>query len=243
MESQPTSWSDFARALRDELPGAIHDLQVSAVLPVDVPQAVLGPGMRIFSRYPAVLRGNGAAVNVDEAIAEINRVREEVMDAIEGDLDRDSQCAVAFWSRHGWAEATFDDANNIVRSRGRTVEDLIRAHVLTATQGRARVLGAPETLNRAWDPTMDAVPTAWEAVHHVADRLMAADLGVQGTAPLYAQIARAGLADQARALAYRLAALSAQLRRGEDEQRYNDVIEAWPLLVAAEADPVNEGLF
>lgn len=242
-ESQPTSWSDFARALRSELPGAIHDLQVSAVLPVDVPQAVIGPGMRIFSRYPAVLRGNGAAITVDEAIAEINRVREEIMNAIEGDLDRDSQCAVAFWSRHGWAEATFDDANSVVRSRGRTVEELLRAHVLAATQGRARVLGAHGTLDRAWDPATDAVPTAWEALHHVADRLLAPELGVQGTGLLYAKIARAGLADQTRALAYRMAALSAELHRGEDEQRYNDVIEAWPLLVAVESESVSEGLF
>lgn len=242
-ESQPSSWTDFARELRGELPAAIHDLQVSAVLPVDVPQAVMGPGMRIFSRYPAVLRGDGTPVSVDDAISEINRVREEVMDAAEGALDRDSQCALAFWSRHGWTEATFDDANSIVRARGRSVEDLLRAEVLSAEQGRARVLGAPESLDRSWDPTADPLPTAWEGVHHVADRLAASDLGVPGTAPLYGQLQRAGIADATRALAYRLAGLSAKLGRNTDEQRYNDVIEAWPLLATASMEPTTDGLF
>ena len=242
-ESQPASWSDFSRELRAELPGSIHDLQVSAVLPVDVPQAVIGPGMRIFSRYPAVLRGDGSRVSVDDAIAEINRVREEIMDAAEGDLDRDSQCALAFWSRHGWSDATFDDANNIVRARGRSVEDLLRAEVLSAEQGRARVLGAPGSLDRSWDPTADPLPTAWEGVHHVADRLAASDLGVPGTAPLYGQLQRAAIADATRALAYRLAGLSAKLGRNADEQRYNDVIEAWPLLATASMEPTTDGLF
>jgi putative DNA methylase len=242
-ESQPASWADFARELRAELPKAIHDLQVSAVLPVDVPQAVLGPGMRIFSRHPAVLRGDGSPVSVDDAIAEINRVREEVMDAAEGELDRDSQCALAFWSRHGWADATFDDANSVVRSRGRSVEDLLRATVLSAEQGRARVLGAPGSVDRSWDPTADPLPTAWEGVHHVADRLAASDLGVPGTATLYGQLQRAAIADATRALAYRLAALSAKLGRNADEQRYNDVIEAWPLLATASMEPTTDGLF
>lgn len=243
LEAGPVSWSDFARELRGELPRAIHDLQVSAVLPVDVPQAVMGPGMRIFSRYPAVLRGDGSSVSVDDAIAEINRVREEIMDAAEGDLDRDSQCALAFWSRHGWADATFDDANSIVRARGRSVDELVRAEVLSTEQGRARVLGAPGSLNPSWDPAADPFPTAWEGVHHVAERLAASDLGVPGTAALYAKLQQAGIADATRALAYRLAGLSAKLSRNADEQRYNDVIEAWPLLATALMEPTTDGLF
>jgi putative DNA methylase len=243
VESQPASWSDFARELRAELPGAIHDLQVSAVLPVDVPQAVMGPGMRIFSRYPAVLRGDGSAVSVDGAIAEINRVREEIMEAAEGDLDRDSQCALAFWSRHGWADAPFGDADEIVRPRGRSVDDLLRAEVLVTRQGRARVLGAPGSLDRSWDPMADPLPTAWEGVHHVGDRLAASDLGVPGTAALYRQLQSAGLGDGTRALAYRLAGLSAKLGRNADEQRYNDLIEAWPLLATASMESTTDGLF
>jgi len=242
-EAQPVSWTDFSRELRTELPRAIHDLQVSAVLPVDVPQAVIGPGMRIFSRYPAVLRGAGASATVDEAIGEINRVREEIMDAAEGELDRESQCALAFWGRHGWAEAPFGDADEVVRPRGRTVQDLVRAQVLVADQGRASVLGEVGTLERTWNPASDAVPTAWEGLHHLADRLAAADLGVPGAAPLYAQLQQQGLANATRALAYRMAGLSAQLGRGTDEQRYNDVIEAWPLLVMAVSEPMSEGLF
>ena len=60
---------------------------------------------------------------------------------------------------------------------------------------------------------------------------------------MYRQLQRATIADATRALAYRLAGLSAKLGRNTDEQRYNDVIEAWPLLATASMELTTDGLF
>ena len=41
---------EFLRALRAELPAALHTLQECAIAPVDMAQASIGPGMAVFSR-------------------------------------------------------------------------------------------------------------------------------------------------------------------------------------------------
>jgi len=43
--------ADFNRALRRELKPAVHALQSAGILPVDLAQAAMGPGMQIFTRY------------------------------------------------------------------------------------------------------------------------------------------------------------------------------------------------
>src|SRR6266550_7393025 len=48
-------------ALHDELPDALRKLQQGTIAPVDLPQAAIGPGMAIFSRYSSVIRGRRLA--------------------------------------------------------------------------------------------------------------------------------------------------------------------------------------
>src|SRR5581483_4368227 len=59
------SLTDFNRALRKELVQAIRDLQAASILPVDLAQAAMGPGMQIFSRYRAVIDQSGKQLRVD----------------------------------------------------------------------------------------------------------------------------------------------------------------------------------
>ena len=45
----------FLAALKAELPAKLRELQQGSIAPVDLPQAAIGPGMAVFSRYSAVL--------------------------------------------------------------------------------------------------------------------------------------------------------------------------------------------
>ena len=45
----------FIAALEAELPDALRKLAAGQIAPVDLPQAAIGPGMAVFSRYSAVL--------------------------------------------------------------------------------------------------------------------------------------------------------------------------------------------
>lgn len=233
------SVGDFLRALRRELPGAIVRLQTESVLPVDMAQAVLGPGMSIYSRHSAVRSQDGVAIPVDHALDLIRSVYGEVQDEQVSGLDTASQFAIDWWADKGWAPGTFDEANRLARSKGTSVDEVVRAQVVTSRGNIVKLLGAG-SLARDWTPTRDAYPTAWESAHHLVDRLIEGGGEVEAAA-LLDILDRRGMADAARMLAYRLASLAAATKRTKDEERYNALIEAWPRLLAQA--PESEGLF
>ncbi|MEU8402698.1 DUF1156 domain-containing protein [Nonomuraea sp. NPDC048892] len=231
------SLGEFTKALRRELGSAVRDLQATSILPVDMAQAVMGPGMSIYSRYAIVAGQSGARVDVDAALRLINSVFGEVQEEQEGELDSESQFAVTWWQKHGWAEGPFGEADQLARAKGISVDDVMRAQVVTSKGGKVAVLGG-DVLDRGWDPLQDDRPTAWEAVHHLADRLIDGGGEVEAAA-LLQKVTQRGVADSARALTYRLAAVAAKTKRTKDEERYNALIDAWTRL----ASSAQEGLF
>ena len=50
-DAPATSRRRFLDALRAELPKAIAEMKTGSIGPVDLPQASIGPGMAIYSRY------------------------------------------------------------------------------------------------------------------------------------------------------------------------------------------------
>ena len=104
--SSTCSLADFNRALRRELGPAVRDLQAASILPVDLAQAAMGPGMKIFSRYRGVLDQSGKRLGIDQALRLINSALAEVLDEQEGELDPESRFAVRWWETYGWAAAS-----------------------------------------------------------------------------------------------------------------------------------------
>ncbi len=242
-EATTCSLSDFSRALRRELGPAVRDLQAASILPVDLAQAAMGPGMQIYSRYRSVLDQAGGAVSVDHALRLINSALGEVLDEQEGELDPESRFAVRWWESHGWEAGPFGDADKTARPLGISVDgDVVRAQVASSQANRVHLLGR-ETLDRTWVPSADLRPTAWEAVHHLADRLIdgggeleaARLMGALGT-----------LQDSANSLVYRLHDIAAKKGRAADQERYNALINSWAELVrlGSNNQPTTmEGLF
>ena len=168
---QPAVWPS-STALSGESWGlAVRDLQAASILPVDLAQAAMGPGMQIYSRYRAVLDQSGNRVPVDQALRLINSALAEVLDEQEGELDPESRFAVRWWESYGWTPASFGEADKTARPLGISVDDVVRAQVTTSQANKVQLLGSGQ-LDRGWRPSADAAPTAWEAVHHLADRLI-----------------------------------------------------------------------
>jgi len=104
----------FVAALKGELPKALRELQQGAIAPVDLPQAAIGPGMAVFSRYAAVLTDDGSPMRVRAALSLINEVLDEVLSEQEGDFDSDTRFALAWFRQHGFDAGDFGDADNLV---------------------------------------------------------------------------------------------------------------------------------
>ncbi len=222
-----TTLNEFARSLRRELSTRVRDLQAASILPVDLAQAAMGPGMQIYSRYRAVLDQAGTPIGVEQALRIINASLAEVLDEQEGELDPESRFASRWWDQHGWSAANYGEADKVARPLGISVDDVVRAQAVAGVGGKVRLLGLEE-LDPEWVPSADVRPTAWEAVHHLVNRLV--DRGGEiEAARLLAELGT--LQDPAMELAYRLHEIAAKRGRASDQERYNALISSWAELV------------
>lgn len=103
-DAPATSRREFIRELNATLPDALLDMTRgginSPVAPVDLSQAIIGPGMEVFSKYSAVLEADGSPMSVRSALQLINRF------VGEDDFDHDTQFCLAWFEQHGWAEGS-----------------------------------------------------------------------------------------------------------------------------------------
>ncbi|MFT4256151.1 MAG: hypothetical protein QM599_04220 [Pseudoxanthomonas sp.] len=211
---------EFIRELNAVLPDALLDMTRgginSPVAPVDLSQAIIGPGMAIFSQYAAVLEADGSAMSVRTALQLINRYLSE------DEFDADTQFCLAWFEQQGWAEGKYGDADVLARAKGTSVGGLTDAGVVESEKGKLRLLKWAE-LPADWEPRSDARLPIWEALHQLIRALN--QQGETAAGPLLAQMPdkTSGLI----ALTYRLYTLCERQGWAEEARAYNELQGAW----------------
>jgi putative DNA methylase len=224
---------DFIRELNGVLPEALDEMtkgsgdERSPVAPVDLSQAIIGPGMAVFSKYAAVLEADGSPMSVRTALQLINRF------LAEDDFDADTQFCLHWFEQHGWTESVFGEADVLARSKSTSVDAMKEAGVLQSGSGKVRLLKWAE-YPTAWDPQADTRMPVWEALHHLI-RALKQD-GESASGALLAALG--GKAEAVRQLAYRLYTLCERLGQAEDARAYNELITSWTgIEIAANSVP------
>jgi putative DNA methylase len=213
---------EFIRELNGVLPEALDEMtkgaggEHSPVAPVDLSQAIIGPGMAVFSKYSAVLEADGSSMSVRTALQLINRF------LAADDFDADTQFCLHWVEQHGWTESVFGEADTLSRGKGTSVDGMKAAGILKSGGGKVRLLKWSEYPGD-WDPRTDARMPVWEALHHLIRALK------QGGEPASGALLAAlgGKAEAVRQLAYRLYTLCERLGQAEDARAYNELITSW----------------
>ncbi len=216
----------FQDRLRTDFPDALIHLQRSNIAPVDLAQASIGPGMRIFTEYREVLNADGSAMTVREALALINATLDEVLAEQEGEFEPDSRWALTWFEQHGFDEGEYGDAEQLSKAKNTSPDGLVQAGVIASRRGKVR-LYRPSELDPEWDPQTDRRPTVWEMTHHLI-RLLESE-GESAAAELAASLG--AQAETARDLAYRLYVISDRKKRAtatQDARQYNGLVQSWP---------------
>ena len=211
---------EFIRELNAVLPEALMDMTRgginSPVAPVDLSQAIIGPGMAIFSQYAAVLEADGKPMSVRTALQLINRF------LAEDDFDHDTQFCLHWFEGQGWATGKYGEADVLARAKGTSVSGLTDAGVVESGKGELRLLKWAE-MPRDWNPETDTRVPVWEALHQ-----MIRALNQDGESAAGSLLARMpARAEPIRALAYRLYTLCERKGWAEDARAYNELITAW----------------
>ena len=227
--SPSISRRDFLRELMDELAEAVDVMiggaeGVSPVAPVDLAQAVIGPGMAIFSKYSSVLEADGSRMTVHTALMLINRMLTEGGDS----YDSDTQFCLGWFDERGWMAGEFGQADVLARAKGTSVEGVRDAGVVEAGSGKVRLL-KPAEYPADWSPEGDNRTPVWEALHQMIRALQMQ--GETAAGELLAHMPER--AEPIRSLAYRLYTLCERKGWADEARGYNELITSWLGIEAA----------
>jgi putative DNA methylase len=226
----------FLRELNQVLPEALDEMTRGAgdghspVAPVDLSQAIIGPGMAVFSKYAAVLEADGTPMSVRTALQLINRF------FAEDDFDHDTQFCLHWFEQYGWKDGKFGDADTLARAKGTSVDGVKHAGVVFASGGIVRLLKWSD-YSPDWDPETDKRLPVWELLHQLIRAFRTE--GETGAGKVLA--ASQDRAESTRLLAYRLNTLCERAGWAEDARAYNEIVTSWSAIeTASTAAPVEK---
>ncbi len=221
-------------ALHDELPDALRKLQQGMIAPVDLPQAAIGPGMAVVSRYAKIIENDGTTMTVRSALARINEILDQVLNEQEGDFDASTRFAIAWYRQHGYTTGKFGVADDLARARNTAVETMVRDGILTSTAGKVALL-SPPALPQDYDVLADDRVGAWEVLHHLIAFLERDGLPAAGALLASAQARPDGAIDieLVKELAFLLFSIAEKNSWTQDALAFNTVATAWPDVVQA----------
>ena len=235
-DAPTVSRREFLRELNAVLPEALDEMTKgsgedrSPVAPVDLSQAIIGPGMSVFSKYSAVLEADGSAMSVRTALQLINRF------LAEDDFDPDTQFCLHWFEQYGWGEGRFGDADTLSRAKGTSVEGVRDGGVIESGSGIVR-LRKWSAYPADWDPQSAARLPIWRALHQFIRTLKTE--GESGAGHLLASVK--AKSEATRQLAYRLHTLCERQGWPEDARAYNELITSWSgIEIAASAVPTEK---
>jgi putative DNA methylase len=226
---------EFLRELHAVLPDSLIDMTRggvnSPVAPVDLSQAIIGPGMGIFSKYKAVLEADGTPMTVRTALQLINRF------LADDEFDPETQFCLQWFETNFWNPGIYGSADVAARAKGTSVDALFRAGVVNSGGGEVQLLRWNE-LPTDWKPDPDQQTPVWEALHQLIRNLNMH--GEQSAGALLAGMS--AVSGPVRTLAYRLYTLCERKGLAEDARFYNELIGAWAAIevVADEIGPIEK---
>ena len=222
--------SEFRRVLRAELPDAVRLLQRSNIAPLDLVQAVIGPGMRVYTGYARIVGPQGAHLAVSEALEIVNEVLDESLTGVGAELDAEldaaTRWALTWFDERGFADGPLGRAEQLSEALSTSVDRLVGAGIVTTAGDRVRLLSRQE-LEAARDPAADRRLTVWAATQHLLRCLLDGD--EPAAAALLSRL-ESDTAGAARDLAYRLYRICNRGNRAAEAAACNSLVASWPAL-------------
>ena len=228
----------FFDELESELTVALDRLTRGGhIAPADLPQAAIGPGMEIFTKYNRVETISGEAVTVRQALQQINRVVGTYFDREEGELDAETRFCVDWLKTHGHETGPYGDAENIVRAKNISFSDVANIHrLVNAERGIVQLIPTSGYHPDRTPPMTDM--TAWEGCMRMAYHLDTSNddgHGVTGCGEVGRRMA--GNLDSVERLAHILYNHYDKLNQPRNAYIYNRLVSEWQYILDASQAP------
>ena len=199
-------------------------MQHGGIAPVDLAQASIGLGMKVFSQYSKVVESDGTALRVRTALQLINQVLDEVLAEQEDEFDLQTRWAISWFEQYGMEEGQYGVAETLSKARNISLHALEEAGILLARGGKVRLLKREE-YGDSWGGRTSSHLAAWE----VTQRMINALMNGRGEQEAGAILHQAGnMGETARDLAYRLYTICERKGWSAEALPYNTLVISWP---------------
>jgi putative DNA methylase len=213
----------FLKELKIELSQALKKMQHEGIAPVDLAQASIGPGMKVFSQYRQVVESDGTPLRVRTALQLINQVLDEVLAEQEGAFDMQTRWVVSWFEQYAMEEGPYGIAETLSKARNISLHSLEEAGILVVRGGKVQLLKREE-YGKTWGGRAGSHLTTWE----VTQRIIQALINGRGEQEAGALLRRAGnLGEAARDLAYRLYTICERKGWSAEALPYNILVMSW----------------
>ena len=229
---------EFITALETEMPLQLDYLTGKAeaenhILPADLRQAAIGPGMAIYSRYNSIQTLDGQSVTVQDALRLINNTVARYLDRQISDLEPETRFCIEWLQAYQNEEGLYQAAENMALTYSISVADrLDREHgLLTAQQGNVKLhsLDNYDESNNPIKPNRQF--TTWEACHRIAWHLTTGDNrgGLAGAVAIARQTSDHW--ESILTLAHRLYDIHSNQGDSYQAVAFNSVVASWDAII------------
>jgi len=232
---------EFERTLRKSLEEDFKVYNAANIPPVDLPQAIVGAGIQVYSTCKSVTKRDDSRLSVKEAIELTNKVLEEMIYGEDNRLDSATLFALNFFESYRYSEQPFGDAEKLAKALNVSVESISRSGMLYSAGGKVKLIERELIESNSLFDTHSHL-CVWIATQHLIRTLVSA--GEASAAALLGQLknlpGQGELAANCRALAYRLYNHCEKTKQTEEARAYNGLVIAWPELERLAASQTSE---
>lgn len=220
--TETISKREFISELKRTLPGAVKSLKESGIAAVDLQQALIGPGMSVFSKYKHVLESDDSHMPVRSGLVLINQVLDEVLAHADSSFDSYTRWAIAWFEQFGYSDGPFGEANTLAQAKNVAVSALTNLGIVQSKSSKVKLI-SPDKLEDFLESSSGQAITHWRAALHLAHTLD--ESGEVETARLVNAVgADAGLC---RDLAYRCFSICGKNGWAQEGLIFNNLVTAW----------------
>ena len=220
---------EFIHELEQTLPSELDRLTRDGhIAPIDLSQAAIGPGMKVYTKYSSVETIAGEPVTVKDALKEINRVMGKYFLEQHGELDSETQFCLDWLAAHDFNEGPFGDAETLAKAKDVAVDSLRDEHkIVKASRNSVQLIPYSEIGAMPELTEVSPATSAWLGLMciawHFDDEL---GRGIEGAGNIIRDMT--GKADQVERLARILFDHYDRKFKPSDASVYNDIADSWP---------------
>jgi putative DNA methylase len=169
--------------------------------PGDLRQSMIGPGMKIFSRYARVNEPDGSRMSVASALKLINQVFDGEMSHMEGDVSPETRWCIDWFARNGFDPGLFPGADTLAKSTDTGLDALQRAGLIHSHKGKVNLI-RPQELSPWRDSPSGEHTSEWIIALQLAEMLH--KYGTRQASQMMAAVRSRVDLETVRELAYRI---------------------------------------